>query len=371
MLQHVDDYDDDNTRTPNNDDDAEYGEGLDLISWETLESNIIDQHYEVESSHWHWRGFQGCYSAKRPRRPMGSGRSRLLLLCLVFGFFLITSLCQLMFVEDETDNISTKKSNKPEALVSHGGEPKNLGEEDTTSFLASESVTLLSETNNTAISMTTLPQSELETLVVNTKATKTLLSTATNETIKSTSSDQKKEQAEETDREIQNDTPKAGQENQDNLAAKELTLDAKYFDQASALIQRSMSAILKEYGQDYVHDGSSNGTSDMANGDINRTSTSSLPRMFDWDIVNVSMDENAPPAFQKRGNRGNGGWTSQRSWNGLVRRLVHALSTQSTFTVVLGGHSAAAGHGYVLLSSDVVGCTVGRWLMLNFFLFHN
>eukprot|EP00957_Ditylum_brightwellii_P182403 13895085-Ditylum_brightwellii.AAC.1 len=40
-----------------------------------------------------------------------------------------------------------------------------------------------------------------------------------------------------------------------------------------------------------------------------------------------------------------GGWTTKKSFEGLVRRLLHAMMTNDTFTVVLGGHSAAAGHG--------------------------
>jgi hypothetical protein len=41
----------------------------------------------------------------------------------------------------------------------------------------------------------------------------------------------------------------------------------------------------------------------------------------------------------------NGGWTTKRSMQGLSRRLLHAIMTRDTFTFIMGGHSAAAGHG--------------------------
>eukprot|EP00978_Attheya_sp_CCMP212_P013725 scaffold34550_cov56-Attheya_sp.AAC.6 len=41
----------------------------------------------------------------------------------------------------------------------------------------------------------------------------------------------------------------------------------------------------------------------------------------------------------------------QHSWDGLVRKLLHAMVTNDEFYVVLGGHSAAAGHGNNFLQS--------------------
>lgn len=68
-------------------------------------------------------------------------------------------------------------------------------------------------------------------------------------------------------------------------------------------------------------------------------------KMFHWDKLDMSTATGKPDAFQKRGKRGNGGWTTKRSFDGLVKRLLHAIMTNSEFTVVLAGHSAAAGHG--------------------------
>jgi hypothetical protein len=68
-------------------------------------------------------------------------------------------------------------------------------------------------------------------------------------------------------------------------------------------------------------------------------------KMFRWSREDLSTLDQPPEKYQKNGNRGNGGWTTKRSFSGLVRRLLHAMTTQDTFTVVLGGHNAAQGEG--------------------------
>jgi len=68
-------------------------------------------------------------------------------------------------------------------------------------------------------------------------------------------------------------------------------------------------------------------------------------KMFHWSKEDLSTATGPPEKYKKRGSRGNGGWTTKRSFNGLVRRLLHAIMTQDTFTVVMGGHSAAVGGG--------------------------
>jgi hypothetical protein len=68
--------------------------------------------------------------------------------------------------------------------------------------------------------------------------------------------------------------------------------------------------------------------------------------MFHWDKVDLTDPNAQPPlSYAKRGTRGNGGYTTQKSWDGLVLRLLHACMTNRPFVVVMGGHSAAAGHG--------------------------
>jgi hypothetical protein len=75
-------------------------------------------------------------------------------------------------------------------------------------------------------------------------------------------------------------------------------------------------------------------------------------KMFHWSREDLSTTNEPPEKYRKKGDRGNGGWTTTRSFKGLVRRLLHAMMTQDTFTVVLGGHSAAVGQGYVYNTND-------------------
>jgi len=46
-----------------------------------------------------------------------------------------------------------------------------------------------------------------------------------------------------------------------------------------------------------------------------------------------------------------GGTTNSKSFDGLVRRVLHSIVTEDTFVLVMGGHSAAAGHGNHLQQS--------------------
>lgn len=105
-----------------------------------------------------------------------------------------------------------------------------------------------------------------------------------------------------------------------------------HLNQVELVVNTAMNAILEEYGQ-------------VPQNYYQENDRISAPPMFAWDRVNLTNATEAPEAFQKRGKRGNGGWTSDRSWKGLVLRLIQSMSQQSDFTVVLGGHSAAAGHG--------------------------
>jgi hypothetical protein len=99
---------------------------------------------------------------------------------------------------------------------------------------------------------------------------------------------------------------------------------------AEELVSRAMEAIFVEYGH-----GHKTKAEDLAE----------RLKMFHWDKLDLLTQTSPPNKYTKHGDRGNGGWTTERSLNGLVRRLLHAIMTNDTFTVVLGGHSAAAGHG--------------------------
>lgn len=99
---------------------------------------------------------------------------------------------------------------------------------------------------------------------------------------------------------------------------------------ADDLISRAQEAIYTEYGH---------GKPLPAAGFAERR------KMFHWDRIKLEEEDKPPEKFQKHGNRGNGGWTTERSFDGLVRRILHAILTRDTFTIVMAGHSAAMGEG--------------------------
>ncbi len=109
-----------------------------------------------------------------------------------------------------------------------------------------------------------------------------------------------------------------------------------YLDDADKLISRAMEAIFAEYG--HPRQG------------LEPEELAERMQQFYWDKIEMANATGPPPKYTKRGDRGNGGWTTKRSEEGLVRRLLHAMMTSDTFTVVMGGHSAAAGEGYVQAS---------------------
>jgi len=102
-----------------------------------------------------------------------------------------------------------------------------------------------------------------------------------------------------------------------------------YLDAADKLITRAMEAIFTEYGH---------GKPLPPEGLANRMA------MFHWDkdtdMSNNDNDNNADAESNDRHqatNGGGGGWTTKRSFDGLVRRLLHAMLTRDTFTVVVAG----------------------------------
>lgn len=106
-----------------------------------------------------------------------------------------------------------------------------------------------------------------------------------------------------------------------------------YLNDAQMLISRAMDAIFAEYG--YPREG------------LSPQQLSDRLKRVQWEKIDLASATAPPPKYQKRGDRGNGGWTTKRSEAGLIRRLLHAMMTSDTFTVVMGGHSASAGEGYV------------------------
>jgi hypothetical protein len=90
----------------------------------------------------------------------------------------------------------------------------------------------------------------------------------------------------------------------------------KFLKEADKLVDRARNAILAEYGK-----------------------SPEETEMFDLTYRDDLGRR------QLKGPPHNGGWTTKRSMRGLSRRLLHAIMTRDTFTFIMGGHSAAAGHG--------------------------
>jgi hypothetical protein len=110
-----------------------------------------------------------------------------------------------------------------------------------------------------------------------------------------------------------------------------------YLSDAGQLVSRAIEAIYAEYG--YPGD-------TMAPEQLVERSKS----IFRWHLAEGMNMSSLPPDYVGRKKSFHGGWTPKRSHDGLVRRLLHAMMTSDTFTVVLGGHSVAAGAGYVVVA---------------------
>jgi hypothetical protein len=106
---------------------------------------------------------------------------------------------------------------------------------------------------------------------------------------------------------------------------------SSFLPQAKALVERSMEAILSEYGH---------GKLDEPDKTFDERSN-----MFSYKMVDLQGGENPPKSL------GISGWTTERSFDGLARRILHAVVTEDKFTLVMSGHSSAAGHGNHLQQS--------------------
>ena len=102
-----------------------------------------------------------------------------------------------------------------------------------------------------------------------------------------------------------------------------------YLNDASEMITRAQEAIYTEYGRGKP---------------LEQDQMIERIKMLRWTKIDLAKDS-LPAKYARRGDRGDGGWTTERSQKGLIRRLLHAMMTSDTFTVVMGGHSAAAGQG--------------------------
>lgn len=97
-------------------------------------------------------------------------------------------------------------------------------------------------------------------------------------------------------------------------------------DSGEELVQRSQEAIFVEYGHERHPP-----VAEL----LERN------KMFRWEKLDLS-DPNVKPSPESMER---GGWTTQRSMQGLSRRLLHAMMTNDEFVVVVVGGAAAAGDG--------------------------
>lgn len=99
-------------------------------------------------------------------------------------------------------------------------------------------------------------------------------------------------------------------------------------DSAGELVSRAKEAIYTEYGYG-------------PRAELDHDQLKMRMEMFKLSLVDLDDDSAVPPPESLN----QAGWTTKRSLDGFARRLLHAMMTNDSFTIVVGGHSAAAGHG--------------------------
>lgn len=109
----------------------------------------------------------------------------------------------------------------------------------------------------------------------------------------------------------------------------------EFLVQAKLLVNRTIEAVYAEYGVGTPSDGSVTLTDEQM---INRELFAPFLLTKDASIT--------PP--------GEVSWSTQPSFDGIARRIIHHVMTGDTFKLTLGGHSAAAGHGAGFNQSYVI-----------------
>jgi hypothetical protein len=102
----------------------------------------------------------------------------------------------------------------------------------------------------------------------------------------------------------------------DTAWQKDTTYLPKFLDEGLALVDRALEAILTEYGLGAGQDG----------------------RPFDERRMLIGAE-----SVDALGRPSGGAQLLGKSYDGLVRRILHAVVTEDTFNFVMGGHSSAAG----------------------------
>ena len=106
-----------------------------------------------------------------------------------------------------------------------------------------------------------------------------------------------------------------------------------FLSQGKDLVMRAMEVHLAEYGF---------GPDDLPDDSFLDRAYQSPFRL---EILDHFSDDPETRRRLSAGVNDYAGWMTQKSFDGLVRRLLHAVVSRDSFNLVLGGHSAAAGHG--------------------------
>jgi hypothetical protein len=126
----------------------------------------------------------------------------------------------------------------------------------------------------------------------------------------------------------------------DKFPANAWQTDTEYLkdwlDQGTKLVDRALEAILSEYGRG-------------KNDEPGKSFEEREKEMFQWLIIEPKTN---PPG---KNLVSEAGWTTQKSFEGLTRRVLHSIVTQDPFTFVVGGHSAAGKSKCKLLLLRFVG----------------
>jgi hypothetical protein len=117
-------------------------------------------------------------------------------------------------------------------------------------------------------------------------------------------------------------------------------------DSGGNLVRRAQDAIFAEYGRGKP---------------LPLEQLLERAKMFRWAKVDFAKDEEPSAESHQRG-----GWTTDRSWDGLVRRLLHAIVTNDDFVVVVVGGQPTVGagnhfrHSYAMQFHRVVAPVLAR-----------
>jgi len=102
-----------------------------------------------------------------------------------------------------------------------------------------------------------------------------------------------------------------------------------FLDSAEELVERAKDAILAEYGHP-----KEDGMSPVA--------AVARHQLFSLKVLGDTDDELQEPELEVMER---GGWTTKKSLSALSRRILHAMVTMDTFTIVMGGYSTSAACG--------------------------